>query len=745
MSYNQYGGNPYGAPPPGYGGYGSHPPPGMGAPPGLVPPPGMASSGMGPPGMAPPGISAAPGVQSYSAPPTSNRPGNLPSTYQPINMPANINFSAPVIRLGTSAPAGGREGPLTSSTGVRSGIGGDRGDRGGDRGREQAAALFPPTADDKLRAIAVRDIPGSLCNDGDAKRLLNAIGRLQSWETSSSLLEKHNPKYGYAIFEEPESVSMALKIFGQGRVEVPAKRQAGTAEPSDEDSFEGIDKVAVLVSADESVVEQQESLAEAQENDDDFQARLETAKQAVKQVQRELFYPSLAARADAAGEGTVTAGETSANVEVVNISIAQEDELADVPAEMREMVAKEIASFRDRSTQRDVERARREEEIVERYQKQNGVSSSNIPLGPRSATVPSAPSGARGQNGTDRGVSFVNGSKDGLGEINVYSDDDGDASDNALYVRHQKKHEGEAEKKYLEAERKWLNRERIRQQALEREQERERQESEVLQRRKNEQCTREMSLDDDVEASRKNILYYRDHEEWARKRNGDLSHEVARDDADRREEDRERAAKQEQSSAARGPAGGFPNRPDGDAQQRPAPQPFKLSLGAAAQRAQASRALPQRRTMAEVENLLDDEDNEPTVKRQLIPLQMDALSASATMTDEELAQAVRTLAQEIPTDKEGLWAWEVKWEHMDESTMHERLRSFVEKKIVEYLGVQEEMLVETVEEHIRKRGTAPALVEELEGALDDEAEDLVKKLWRMVIFFTECEKRGLSA
>lgn len=29
-------------------------------------------------------------------------------------------------------------------------------------------------------------------------------------------------------------------------------------------------------------------------------------------------------------------------------------------------------------------------------------------------------------------------------------------------------------------------------------------------------------------------------------------------------------------------------------------------------------------------------------------------------------------------------------------------------------------------------------------ALDDEAEPLVKKLWRMVIFFTESEKRGLA-
>jgi hypothetical protein len=37
------------------------------------------------------------------------------------------------------------------------------------------------------------------------------------------------------------------------------------------------------------------------------------------------------------------------------------------------------------------------------------------------------------------------------------------------------------------------------------------------------------------------------------------------------------------------------------------------------------------------------------------------------------------------------------------------------------------------------------LANKISQALDDEAEALVKKLWRMVIFFTESEKRGLSA
>ncbi|KAJ3492653.1 hypothetical protein NLG97_g5246 [Lecanicillium saksenae] len=111
----------------------------------------------------------------------------------------------------------------------------------------------------------------------------------------------------------------------------------------------------------------------------------------------------------------------------------------------------------------------------------------------------------------------------------------------------------------------------------------------------------------------------------------------------------------------------------------------------------------------------------------------------------QLSQAVRKLAQEIPSDKDGLWNWQVQWDYMDDGVIADKLKPFVEKKIVEYLGVQEEMLVEAVEEHLRKHGTAATLAEELEGALDDEAEDLVKKLWRMVIFFTESEKRGLPA
>ncbi|KAF5010246.1 hypothetical protein FDECE_3605 [Fusarium decemcellulare] len=766
MAYNPYGNNPYGAPP-AYGGYpgSNNAPPGMAPPPGLGaltprhsrtqltvagPPPGMSSA----PGMAPPGVQQSSATQ-------ANRPSGLPPNFQaPANMP-NINFNAPVIRLGTAAgkpgtpTAGGRDMPGPGSGG-RPGLGMDRGqDQRG--AREAPQVLVPPTNEEKLRTIFIHQIPDGIGGDEGMERLLSAVGKLRKWDAAASVTEDHKgAKFGFALYEDPWSLSTAIKLLHENDVEVPVKRQQASADGPKDDSFEGIEKVKLQVAVDDSSLKYIESYEESQDGSLGTE-KLEAAKAALKDVIRDLFYP----QTNTASDSDVTMGNTESgeNVEVVNIPLAQDDELADIPPEMREVVAQEIAAFRERSNQRDLERLRREEEMEEMERRRNGpsrpsrldsppASANNIPLGPR-GSIPNAPSGPKGQNGQNR-VAFVNGGISNT-DLSIYQEDeDTDASDGELYRRHQSKKQAEEDKAYLEAERKWSNRERSRQAAIERERDRERQDAESFERRKEEQLEREKAWDDEKEAGRKAHPYYRDHSGWARKRAADRADEESRDEADRRAEHDEQRREKAEMERARGMADSFLDKQaeEMEQQQAPsvsAPQPFKLSLGAAAQKAQASRAAPQRRTIAEVEGLLDDEEADASTKRQLIPIQFEPTSATASMTEEEISQAVRSLAQEIPSDKDGLWGWEVKWDYMDEGIVRDKLRPFVEKKIVEYLGVQEEMLVEAVEEHLRAHGTASALADELEGALDDEAEDLVKKLWRMVIFFTECEKRGLPA
>ena len=688
-------------------------------PPGMVPP-GMMPPGMAPPGMAPPGMPQNPGQ--YGAPPQGyGAPPNIP----------NINLNAPVIRLGPgTATTGGR----SDSNPHRAGLGMERGhDQGRSANRGAPPQLIPPNEDQKLRTMMISEIPDGVGGNTGVERLLGAVGRLEDWDPLISVLEaSKGMTFGFARFDDPESVSVAIKILVDEGVEVPTKKQPATENPQPEDDkFEGIEKEKLQVYVD--ATSRAYVAAYDEKKADEVQAALASAKAAVKQVIRDFFYPS-SKGPDNDGDTAMGNAENIGNVEVVNIPLAQDDELSDIPAEMREVVAAEIAAFRERSTQRDLERLRREEEMEERERQRSGAANrarldsppgasggvNNVPLGPRGKGVPNAPSGPRGQNG-QRGPNFVSG---GIPNTDYYVDDDDydtDASDEEIYRRQVAKEKEASDKLFQEALRKWENRERSRAAALEREREREKQDAESVEARRQAAIAKFKAWDDEKEMARGSHPYYRDHAAWARKRAQDRQEEEMRDEADRRLEREEQQREQAQLEQARGMADSFLDR-QADEMSRStqssapaAPQPFKLSLGAAAQRNQASRSAPQRRTIVDVEFLLDDEEDKKSTKRQLIPIQFDASTAAASMTEEESQQAVRALAQEIPSTKDGLWNWDVKWEFMDEGLVKTKLRPFVEKKIVEYLGVQEEMLVEAVEEHLMKHGKAATLVEELQG------------------------------
>ena len=713
--------------------------------------------------MAPP-----PGVQPPSNPAQANRPSGLPASFQPPPNLPNINFNAPVIRLGASMSSskpgsslgGDRKDSHTSSS-ARPGLGSDRGtDQSRAQARESVQSLVPPTTEERLRTIFVHKIPEGVGGEAGIQKLLNTVGKVRRWDSGQSHLSDHKGAlFGFAQYEDPESLAAAVELLKD--IEVPVKKQSPTEKPpaDEDDKFEGIEKEKLKVEVDPSTVKYLETWKESKGDDPALEARLGEARAALKQCIRELFYPPPPSTQDAEGDTNMGNGANGLgeNVEVINIPLAPEDELADIPAEMRATVAAEIAAFRERSNKRDLERLKREEEYEEMERQRNGAprrsrldspppSNSNlVPLGPRG--VPNAPSGPRGQG---RGVEFVNGGSTS-GQAPQFRDDDGDtdADDEELYERELAKQRAEEEKIYLEAERKWVNRERQRTAALERERERERAETEGFARRREEQLERDKSWDDDREASRKGHLYYRDHGQWIRERTAFRAAEASRDEVDRRAEEEEIRKTEAEMEHARDMADSFLERQAQEMERQPAaappaaPQRVTISFGAAAQKA-AQRA-GTRRTVAEVEGLLDDEEQEQTTKRQLVPIKFEPITDTKAMSEEDIQNAIRALAHEIPVDREGLWAWDVKWDYLEESVIREKLRPFVEKKVVEYLGVQEQFLVDVVEEHLRKHQKPAELVETLSEALDEDAEDMVKKLWRMVIFFTESEKRGLPA
>ena len=477
------------------------------------------------------------------------------------------------------------------------------------------------------------------------------------------------------------------------------------------------------------------------------QLRLDAAKSALAGVLAELINPSAPiatndmSTVDRDGDYSMQNGDEKGDAEVVTIPLSADDELSDIPAEMRETVAKEIQAFRDRSTRRDMERLRREEEMEAMERRRNMAPRSSrlaspplsapsgpaggangIPVGPRDRNVPNAPTGPKGYSDSQlprdyqKGVTFVNGSGiNGAATAGLIDRDfeDSDASDEEIERRQREKKDAEQEKLYQDQKRRWLNRERSRTAAVEREKARDKEDQAQKEAEKEAVAKRLREWNDDIEASRKVEEYYLDRSMWIRNRATFRSREAHLDDLDRSVEEKEKAREAQQKELAAGMADDFLNRQAAELAPKE-PQRFKLSLGAAAQKAQA--AATGRRTVAEVEGLLEDEEEADNAsKRTLIPIKFDSAADAMGLSEEERAQAVRQLAADIPSDKDGLWKWPIKWDFVDENVIAEQLKPFVEKKIVEYLGVQEQMLVEVAEDHIRKRGAPQALVEELEG------------------------------
>jgi len=710
----------------------------------LGPPPGMSA-----PGTAPPGIQQANIAQ-------SSRPSGLPASFQgPANMP-NINFSAPVIRLGTgpsksSTPlsAGGRrEGQDPGSAGgSRLGLGAERGgvmDAQRQALRDSMMSLVPPTKEEIVRTIFVGGITEGCGGDDGIERILSTAGRLRRWDRAVDATGKRC-SFGFAQYDDAESLATAVEVLKD--IEVPKKKQpASDGVKKEENEDEKIEKSNLLVFVDDNSLNYLENYQKSRGDDPvGEQARLDAARLGLKAALYELFHPPMYVEVEERYDDVnMLDADRGDNVEVVNIPLAVDDELADIPAEMRETVSQEIQAFRDRSTRRDLERLKREEEMEAMERQRNGAprvsrlaspgpqipsgpsgGSNNIPLGPRG--VPNAPSGPKFQGvqiprDYQQGVKFVNGGTNGMAGESVWinrEEEDDSASDSELENRRKTKKLAEQGKLYLDQERRWLNRERSRTAAVQREQEREDEDAANVNSEKEKMAQLLQSWDDEVEASRKTEEYYKDHSMWARSRATFRAREAAADERDREDEKRERQRDMADKEQARGMADSFLNRQAEELDSRPnrlvaQQQPFKLSLGAAAQKAQ--KAAPPRRTVAEVEGLLEDEEDiSKSSKRTLIPIKFDPSASSAGLSDEERDQAVRQLAADIPTEKDGLWAWDVQWDFVDEAVIVEKLRPFVEKKIVEYLGVQEQMLVEVVEDHIRGRGKPGELVESLEG------------------------------
>jgi RNA-binding protein 25 len=114
------------------------------------------------------------------------------------------------------------------------------------------------------------------------------------------------------------------------------------------------------------------------------------------------------------------------------------------------------------------------------------------------------------------------------------------------------------------------------------------------------------------------------------------------------------------------------------------------------------------------------------------------------MTPDERKKAVKKLVESIPTDREELFNFQIDWDQLDQNLMDKRIKPWVNRKIVEYIGEEEQTLNEFICSKILVRVKPDKILDDVKVILDDEAELFVKKMWRLIVYETESKRLGLS-
>ncbi|KAL8449610.1 hypothetical protein Emed_003042 [Eimeria media] len=92
----------------------------------------------------------------------------------------------------------------------------------------------------------------------------------------------------------------------------------------------------------------------------------------------------------------------------------------------------------------------------------------------------------------------------------------------------------------------------------------------------------------------------------------------------------------------------------------------------------------------------------------------------------------------VPSEKAELFAYKIDWNLLvQKGILEKKLRPWVRKKVIEFMGAEEELVQEVIDyilKRVEDRPNPKELLEELNRFLDEEAEGFLKHMWRLLIF-----------
>ncbi|EPY50559.1 U1 snRNP-associated protein Usp107 [Schizosaccharomyces cryophilus OY26] len=552
---------------------------------------------------------------------------------------------------------------------------------------KESRPFVPPNTQQLRRTLVLGDIPSEI-NDFWIDKILRLSGKLACWRRVTNA-EGEQTSYGFAEFESNEQFSRALEAlqdFALPSLEEgkPSTKFTIFTEKENEQLYQEWKQNRYKN-------KQKETLALQQ-----IHANLERISQDIgnKEVRTRIENAARQAR-----EKSEQSLEESRKLEIPINSA----DLEGINPDLLPVIEEEIRSFRDRSALRKREKQRARDEYARLYrefkqQERREFRKKNEELQEllykhRVSRLP--------RSVVESHLKYEASIPDTV-------------SDEQVYAKERSKKEDLEIDAYYSRERRWLNREKARAAALEREAARERENRVAFTSLKSYMSEKLASFDDEEEAKVSHDEYFVDRAAWIRHRAVAKAREEDADAADRQEE--EAHARHEPVDEREQPAygatavtsempehGGFKMRLQ---PKKVTDQPTKREIG-----------LPERM-------LLEEEDIDEQVEQH---------GAERPMLEEneaERAHRLRTLIEKIPAEREALWSYPVDWSKVTEDLLMDEMQKFVTKKIIEYIGIQEDSLITFTVEHIRQQKDARSLAEELEMALDEDAAEFASKVYR---------------
>ncbi|BGO90262.1 hypothetical protein NBRC10512v2_002309 [Rhodotorula toruloides] len=436
----------------------------------------------------------------------------------------------------------------------------------------------------------------------------------------------------------------------------------------------------------------------------------------------------------------------------------------DLPESHRNNTLSSIAQFREAAVKKAHQRFELDRQIEERRQAmiaqnarqhQQRAAPGYSPPGPAAGPSHVMPAASQDPQSFNRPVPFVAGGAGANGAPAPQAEpelDDMERERERAEAEHRQQ-----EVVYRNRERQFEQRERARIAAWEREQAREQGIAEQEERDRAYMAERLATWDDDREAERGRELFYIDRIRWRAQRKPHRLREQEADARDRAFEAQQVAALNEQSDsflsqhadlfASSLPTPGTPASGADTASATPGGATpavgVKLNLTTAPKPVVKEAPKPRPTAMA-----LADEEEEGRKKRELIPLEYsddeDAGQPRPRLSRSEMERKAREIEAKVPTSKDGLWVWKVRWKRLNDDIIKRRITPYANRLIVDYLGGEEAELLNVVNEYLRDHKGPQALLEELEPVLDEDVTNFVVKVWRRLAIETEFEHAGID-